>query len=149
MSFDGIDRLALERARECGFVHEILHVPHGKMTEVVYKINFGPQISSDFVAKEIAAALEAFQRLSGSHITTFWIDITTDIVHVSLIEGIEKCAYFQPNLFVSFKDQASHAPAPQLPERLQDAVQKAASDRRMWHPILNTSVSANPARSRQ
>jgi len=149
MTFDRIDREALKRAMECGLVHQCIEYTHNGISDVVYKIEFGSHISPDFTSQEITAAIEALLRFSRSHTTTFWLDITTDIVHASLIEGIEKCARFEPNLYVSFKGQASHAPAPPLPERLQNAVQKATSNRRMWHPVLNSPVTANPARSRQ
>lgn len=149
MPFDRIDRAALERARECGFAHQSISATHDGFMEVIYKIEFGAQISPNLEAHEITAAIEALLRFSGSHTTIIWIDITTDIVHSNLIESIDKCARFEPNLYISFKDQASHGPAPELPDRLQNAVQGATSDRSMWHPVLKTMITANPAKSRE
>jgi hypothetical protein len=149
MVFGRIDSKALEQAKARGFIHRSIDTTRHGWYEAVYQVKFGAQISQDFTAKEITALLEALIRFSGSHRTTIWLDITTDIVHESVIEAIERCWYFEPNLYVSFKDKASHAPAPPLPERLQAAVEKIASNRQFWHPVLMAQADANPARSRQ
>lgn len=149
MGFDRIDIEALENARARGFVHQVIDTTKYGWYEAVYKIEFGAQISQEFTAGEISALLEALIRFSRSCRTTIWLDITTDIVHEDVITAVEQCRRFEPNLYISFKQFASHAPAPALPARLQDAAEKAASKRKLWHPILCMEVDAHPARSRQ
>ncbi|MGJ7915548.1 hypothetical protein ACI48D_08765 [Massilia sp. LXY-6] len=147
MAFQNIDRTALDRARERGFTYTVVDTMAHDWFEMVFRIEFGTQVAQGFDALEIKGLLEALQRFSGSQRTTIWIDIQTDIIHEALIEAIERSWYFEPNLYVSFKHMASHAPAPPLPDRLQAAVEKVASGRRMWHPVLCTEVRARPSLS--
>lgn len=149
MAFENIDRDALERARARGFTYTTVNASAHNWHEAVYRIDFGPHVAQGFDAGEIKGLLEALLRFSGSERTTLWVDITTDMVHESLIDAIERFWYMEPNLYVSFKNMASHAPAPELPERLQAAVEKVASRRMMWHPIRCTEVRARPSLDRR
>ncbi|UVW29196.1 hypothetical protein [Massilia sp. H6] len=149
MAFENTDRLALERARKRGFTYTIVDTSSYDWHEYVFRIYIGPHVAQGFDAGEIKGLLEALLRFSGSEKTTLWVDITTDIVHESLIEAIARFQYMEPNLYVSFKNMASHAPAPELPDRLQAAVEKAASRRMMWHPIRCTEVRARPSLDRK
>jgi hypothetical protein len=149
MAFERVDSEALNKARERGFIHRVIDNDAHGWYEAVYQIEFGPQISQGFSAAEIKALLEALIRFSGSHLTTLWLSITTDIIHESVIEAIERLEHFEPRLYVSFKGMASHAPAPPLPDRLQAAVEKSAGRGQMWHPVLCAEVDSKPSRTRQ
>lgn len=147
MAFERIDAEALNQAREKGLIHRVVDNSAHGWHEAVYKVEFGPHILPGLTGADIKAMLEALIRFSGSPRTTLWIDITTDVIHGSLIDAIERLYHFEPNLYVSFKGSASHAPAPPLPSRLQAAVEKSASRRSMWHPLLCAEVDGRPSAS--
>lgn len=147
MAFERMDARALVLAREKGLAHRTLDNTAYGWHEAVYKVEFGPQIQPGLTGAEIKAMLEALIRFSGSSRTTLWLDITTDLIHESVIDAIERLHHFEPSLYVSFKGQASHGPAPALPDRLQDAVEKASARRRMWHPVLCIEVEGKPSAS--
>lgn len=148
MAFNRIDAEALSHAREKGLAHRTLDNTEHGWHEAVYKVEFGPQIQPGLTAAEIKAMLEALIRFSGSPHTVLWLDITTDLIHETVIEAIDRLGHFEPSLYVSFKNLASHAPAPPLPKRLQDVVEKTASRRHMWHPVLCFEVVGKPSAGR-
>jgi len=145
MSFEQRDADALKRAQARGLTYTTIDTAAFGWTEYVFKLEFGPAIVQTFTAQELTATLEALVRFSGSETTTLWIDITTHIVHQTVIDAIEGCAYFEPNLYVTHFATASHRPAPPLPGALQRAVEKVASRRRFWHPGLNSEAPAHPS----
>jgi len=148
MAFQKQDAEALEIARERGLVHTCPRYTEQGWNEYVFKVEFGPHIKPELTAGELKAMLEALLRFSRSDLTVIWLDITTDVVHELVIEAIERLWNFEPKLYVTMGERASHAPAPALPDRLQAAVEKSASRGRMWHPVLCVQVYGKPSDSR-
>lgn len=146
MSFEKKDKLALERGRLLGFCHRSIDTADTGWSEPVYRFEFGCEISPELTARDITAALEALVRFNGTEAVTLWIDITTDIIPETLIRALEGCWFFAPNIYVSHKEKASHRPAPPLPVRVQTAIEKIASTRHFWHPILRMETDAHPSR---
>ncbi|NVD74562.1 hypothetical protein HUX88_29180 [Duganella sp. BJB1802] len=148
MAFQRQDAEALEIGRERGLVHTSISSTQHGWNETIYKVEFGPHIKPDLTGGEFKAMLEALLRFSGSHLTVIWIDITTEVVHEVVIEAIERLWHCEPKLYVTMGERALHAPANPLPDRLQAAVEKSASNGNMWHPALQTQVDGKPSYGR-
>jgi hypothetical protein len=148
MTFQRQDSEALEIARERGLTYSSIRYSEHGWNEYVFKVEIGTNLKPDLTAAELKGMLEALLRFSGSDLTVLWINITTNVLQELVTESIERLWNFEPKLYVTIGERASHAPAAPLPDRLQAAVEKSASRGMMWHPMLCTQVYGKPSYGR-
>lgn len=95
---------------------------------------------------DLYTVLESLLHVGGGGLdTTLWLQLKDADQLMGAILAAQRLGSFGAGLFVSLGELTSHDPLSSLDMRLVDAVDRAAHDKEIWHPIREQMVPARPS----
>lgn len=141
MGFNQTDTNALERARQCGFIFDVVDTkPH--IGKKINKVQPPLTISCSEPDKVLFAALEALERMEGD-VATIWLDVPMRKMPPYIGRAL-RGNDFSLHLVVTHMNTCSHLPGIPLAESLKDALDKSETGEHLhgqvWHPFTGDMV---------